>query len=385
MHTMARILLVDHERKINAALREILEIEGHDVEEAYDGRTALERLKVDRFDIVICEAALPKLSGLRLIVEGKQVEYPPQFIVLTSSTDSSQIVEYIKSGAYEYLQKPPSLNQLMRAIRSALPLVERNSKEWSPIIGDEIIAQSEAMKRVKNLVEMVAPTNAKVLITGPSGAGKEIVANQIHQHSGVKGPLVVVDCANLMTDLVESELFGHEKGAFTSAIKTYIGKFEQADSGTLFFDEIGELNLVVQAKLLRVLQENKIKRLGSNLELKVNARIISATSKNLITEIKEGRFREDLYHRLNVISIDLPRLCERQDDIPFLIEKFISDYTGNQLVRQKPIQANAIEYLKTLPWLGNGWELKNTIERLMIMCKDGITLADVKNLSKNYV
>ncbi|WP_461094528.1 sigma-54-dependent transcriptional regulator [Spirosoma gilvum] len=382
---MARILLVDHERKINAALREILEIEGHDVEEAYDGRTALERLKVDRFDIVICEAALPKLSGLRLIVEGKQVEYPPQFIVLTSSTDSSQIVEYIKSGAYEYLQKPPSLNQLMRAIRSALPLVERNSKEWSPIIGDEIIAQSEAMKRVKNLVEMVAPTNAKVLITGPSGAGKEIVANQIHQHSGVKGPLVVVDCANLMTDLVESELFGHEKGAFTSAIKTYIGKFEQADSGTLFFDEIGELNLVVQAKLLRVLQENKIKRLGSNLELKVNARIISATSKNLITEIKEGRFREDLYHRLNVISIDLPRLCERQDDIPFLIEKFISDYTGNQLVRQKPIQANAIEYLKTLPWLGNGWELKNTIERLMIMCKDGITLADVKNLSKNYV
>ncbi len=380
---MAKLLIVDDEKSIRDALRDILEYEEYEVDEAKDGEEGLEMVLKTKYDVALCDIKMPKLDGLEMLLKAKEEGVMTQFIMISAFGNVENAVEATKRGAYDFITKPPDLNRLLVTVRNA---IEKNKDvEVIKVLKrriykiNEIVGDSPLIKKVKETIDRVAPTEARVLITGPNGSGKEMVAKQIHEKSNrCNQPSIEVNCAAIPSELIESELFGHEKGAFTSAIKQRIGKFEQADGGTLFLDEIGDMSLSAQAKVLRALQESKITRVGGEKEIKVNVRVIAATNKDLRKEIAEGNFREDLFHRLNVIPIHVPALADRNTDIPLLTEKFLNDVAEEYGDATKEFDADAMEYMKTLPWTGNVRELRNVVERLVIMCGSTITLDDVK-------
>jgi two-component system, NtrC family, nitrogen regulation response regulator NtrX len=380
---MAKILIVDDEKSIRAALRDILEYEDYEVEEAKDGEEGLNMILNNFYDVALCDIKMPKLEGLEVLLKAGEAGRSTQFIMISAFGSVEIAVEATKRGAYDFITKPPDLNRLLVSVRNAIEkskLVAEAADLKKRIFKiNEIVGESAPIRKVKETINRVAPTEARVLITGANGSGKEMVAKQIHEKSNrANKSLIEVNCAAIPGELIESELFGYEKGAFTGAVKQRIGKFEQADGGTLFLDEIGDMSLSAQAKVLRALQESKITRVGGDKEIKINVRVIAATNKDLKREIAEGGFREDLYHRLNVIPIHVPPLSERREDIGLLTEKFLYDVAQEYGGVPKVILPDAIQYLKSLPWTGNVRELRNVIERLVIMCGDEIMLDDVR-------
>jgi two-component system nitrogen regulation response regulator NtrX len=380
---MAKILVIDDEKTIRDAIRDILEYEGYEIDEAKDGQQGLEMVTSGKYDIALCDIKMPKLDGLELLQKAREEGVMTQFVMVSAFGNVENAVEATKRGAFDFITKPPDLNRLLVTVRNAIEksndteVIKTLKKRVYKI--NEIVGESPLIEKVKDTIDKVAPTDARILITGPNGSGKEMVAKQIHEKSNRhKRPLIEVNCAAIPSELIESELFGHEKGAFTSAIKQRLGKFELADNGTLFLDEIGDMSLSAQAKVLRALQENKITRVGGEKEIKINVRIIAATNKDLKREIAAGNFREDLYHRLNVIPIYVPPLSERREDIPLLAEKFLQDIAEEYGDQLKTFQPAAIEHLKGLPWTGNVRELRNVVERLVIMCGQEITVDEVK-------
>ncbi|MFN3840715.1 MAG: sigma-54-dependent transcriptional regulator [Cyclobacteriaceae bacterium] len=382
---MAKILIVDDLAAIRSSLREILEHEGHEVLEAKDGEEALKVLDQHEIAVAFCDVKMPKLDGIELLERVKKAGYSTAFIMISAHGTKETALECIKRGAYFFIQKPfESIETILIHLRNVLErnsLQEENKVLKKKITRDSaIIGESEAILQVKAMIDKVAPTEARVLITGPNGSGKELVARQLHEKSKrAEMPLIEVNCAAIPSELIESELFGHEKGSFTSAIKQRIGKFEQAEGGTLFLDEIGDMSLSAQAKVLRALQENKITRVGGEKEIPVNVRIIAATNKDLKKEISENRFREDLYHRLSVIVIRVPPLADRKEDIPLLADKFLTTIAEELGNKKKRMNESALKALKSYAWTGNVRELRNVIERLVIMSGDEITSTDVEN------
>ena len=380
---MAKILIVDDEKSIRAALRDILEYEDYEVEEAKDGEEGLNMILNNFYDVALCDIKMPKLEGLEVLLKAGEAGRSTQFIMISAFGSVEIAVEATKRGAYDFIIKPPDLNRLLVSVRNAIEksklVAEATDLKKRIFKINEIVGESAPIRKVKETINRVAPTEARVLITGANGSGKEMVAKQIHEKSNrANKSLIEVNCAAIPGELIESELFGYEKGAFTGAVKQRIGKFEQADGGTLFLDEIGDMSLSAQAKVLRALQESKITRVGGDKEIKINVRVIAATNKDLKREISEGGFREDLYHRLNVIPIHVPPLSERREDIGLLTEKFLYDVAQEYGGVPKVILPDAIQYLKSLPWTGNVRELRNVIERLVIMCGDEIMLDDVR-------
>ncbi|MBC6699102.1 sigma-54-dependent transcriptional regulator [Hymenobacter puniceus] len=380
---MPRILIIDDEKAIRHTLKEILEYESYQVDQAEDGPTGLDMLIRDKYDVVLCDIKMPKMDGIEVLERARIVAPDAAFIMVSAHGNVEMAVDATKKGAYDFLQKPPDLNRLLVTVRNALDrtklVAETKTLKKKVAKSSEMIGSSAGLGAVRKAIEKVAPTDARVLITGPNGAGKEMVARQLHELSNrANGPLIEVNCAAIPSELIESELFGHEKGSFTSAVKQRIGKFEQADGGTLFLDEIGDMSLSAQAKVLRALQENKITRVGGEKEISVNVRVLAATNKNLLQEIADRNFREDLYHRLSVILIQVPALNDRRDDIPELIEKFLKDIAADYGNKPKKIDAAALDYLKGLDWRGNIRELRNVVERLVIMSDDTISAADAK-------
>lgn len=380
---MARILIVDDEKSIRNTLREILEYEKYQVEEAEDGEKGFQMIRENDYDIILCDIKMPKMDGIEVLEKTYELGKDPQFIMISAHGSIETAVEATKKGAYDFIQKPPDLNRLLLTLRNALDkstLVSETKtlrKKVSKTF--DIVGESAAIMNVKETIDKVAPTEARVLITGPNGTGKELVAKWLHAKSSrADAALIEVNCAAIPAELIESELFGHEKGAFTSAIKQRTGKFEQANGGTLFLDEIGDMSLSAQAKVLRALQEHKITRVGGDKEIKVDVRVIAATNKDLKKEIAENKFREDLYHRLSVILIQVPPLKDRKDDIPLLVDKFLEDIATEYGTAKKAINDEAIITLQKSAWTGNIRELRNVIERLVIMCGDIITEDDVK-------
>ncbi|MBS4072091.1 sigma-54-dependent transcriptional regulator [Algoriphagus aquatilis] len=380
---MPKILIIDDERFIRASLREILEYEKFEVTEAQDGEDGLQKIKEEDFDLVLCDVKMPKMDGIEVLDQAKALDKSPQFIMISAHGSIETAVEATKKGAFDFIPKPPDLNRLLLTVRNALDkkqlvtetkvLKKKLSKKF------DMVGESPAIARVKDTIEKVAPTDARVLITGPNGTGKELVAHWVHQKSNRQDePFVAVNCAAIPSELIESELFGHEKGAFTSAHKQRNGKFEQAQGGTLFLDEIGDMSLSAQSKVLRALQENLINRVGSDKDIKVDVRVLAATNKDLKKEIEAGRFREDLYHRLSVILIQVPALKDRKEDIPLLIEKFLEDIAQENGDAKKKITAEAVAKLQEFPWTGNIRELRNVVERLVILGEQTISLEDVK-------
>ena len=379
---MAKILIVDDERAIRSTLKEILEYENHQVEEAIDGVEGWEKIRNGGFDILLSDIKMPRMDGTELLekVLAQGIDCP--VIMISGHGTIETAVECIKKGAYDFIAKPLDLNRLMITLRNALDkstLIQETKilkKKVSKTI--DMVGDSPAIRKVKDMIERVAPTDARVLVTGPNGTGKELVARWIHAKSNRnEAPLIEVNCAAIPSELIESELFGHEKGAFTSAVKQRKGQFELADGGTLFLDEIGDMSLSAQAKVLRALQENKITRVGGEKEIQVNVRIIAATNKNLQEEISKGNFREDLYHRLSVIIIQVPALNERTDDIPLLANYFISIICAEYGMPLKKISPDAMQELQSQPWTGNIREFRNVIERLIILCEQDISKDDV--------
>ena len=380
---MAKILIIDDEKSIRYTLREILEFEKYTVSEAEDGEQAWDILKKEDFDVALCDVKMPKMNGIELLQKVMEAGKEVQFIMISAHADIETAVDATKKGAFDFISKPPDLNRLLLAVRNAMDkstlVAETKVLRKKVYKVSEIIGESDAIAQVKGAIDKVAPTEARVLITGPNGSGKELVAKWLHAKSArTKAPMVEVNCAAIPAELIESELFGHEKGAFTSAVKQRIGKFEQANGGTLFLDEIGDMSLSAQAKVLRALQENKITRVGGDKEIKVNVRVLAATNKNLKEEIKENKFREDLYHRLSVILIHVPPLNERKEDIALLTEKFLKDIASEYGEAQKSIAPAALEELQKADWTGNIRELRNVVERLTIMCGAEITAEDVQ-------
>ncbi len=379
---MAKILIVDDERAIRSTLKEILEYENHQVEEAVDGAEGWEKIRNGGFDILLSDIKMPKMDGTELLekVLAQGIDCP--VIMISGHGTIETAVDCIKRGAYDFIAKPLDLNRLMITLRNALDkstLIQETKilkKKVSKTI--DMVGESPAIRKVKDMIERVAATDARVLITGPNGTGKELVARWIHAKSNRnEAPLIEVNCAAIPSELIESELFGHEKGAFTSAIKQRKGQFELADGGTLFLDEIGDMSLSAQAKVLRALQENKITRVGGEKEIQVDVRIVAATNKNLQEEISKGNFREDLYHRLSVIIIQVPALNERIDDIPLLANYFLSIICAEYGMPLKKINPDAMQELQSQPWTGNIREFRNVIERLIILCEQEITKEDV--------
>jgi two-component system, NtrC family, nitrogen regulation response regulator NtrX len=380
---MPKLLIVDDEKRIRLAMRDILEYENYEVAEAQNGAEGLEMLQRDNYDVVLCDVRMPKLNGLELLSKANGLSRNTQFIMLSALTDQETVSKANELGAFDFLPKPPDLNRQLACIKEAmaksqllkstLPELEASDFET------ELMGQTDAMVRLREIIEKVAPANARVLITGPNGAGKELVAKWIHQKSKRNNkPFIDVNCAAIPSELIESELFGHEKGSFTSAIKQKIGKFEQAEGGTLFLDEIGDMSLSAQAKVLRALQENKISRVGGEKDISVNVRILAATNKNLLDEIAAGRFREDLYHRLSVLLVRVPALADRREDIPALFDKFNMEFAAYYHAAPKYIKKEALSFLTQQPWSGNVRELRNVCERLFILCDQEITLTDLK-------
>lgn len=380
---MPKILIVDDEQSIRYTLREILEFEKYEVDEAKDGVEAVEKFKQQNYDVTLCDVRMPQMDGLELLDFVIENQIDTQFIMISAHANIDTAVDATKKGAYDFIQKPPDLNRLLLSVRNALDksdLVHETKKLKKRIYKTrEIIGESPLILEVKEAIDKVAPTEARVLITGPNGSGKELVAQWLHEKSPrCKKPLIEVNCAAIPSELIESELFGHEKGAFTSAVKQRIGKFEQANEGTIFLDEIGDMSLSAQAKVLRALQENKITRVGGDKELKVNVRVVAATNKDLKKEIEKGEFREDLYHRLSVIVVKVPPLINRKDDIELLVDKFLLDIAEDYGASPKGIDKDGIEQLKKHTWSGNIRELRNVTERLVIMSGVRITAQDVK-------
>jgi DNA-binding NtrC family response regulator len=360
-----------------------MEFEKFSVDEAEDGQSGFTKITSEQYDLVICDVKMPKLDGLELLQKLNKEDVEVPLIMMSGHGNIETAVEAVKKGAYDFLTKPVDLNRLLVTLRNAMDkqhlVAETKTLRKKITKGSDIIGDSKAIEEVKQMIEKVAPTDARVLITGPNGSGKELVAKQLHDKSNrAKFAFIEVNCAAIPSELIESELFGHEKGSFTSAVATRKGKFELAEGGTLFLDEIGDMSLSAQAKVLRALQENKITRVGGDKSISVNVRVIAATNKNLQQEIEKGNFREDLYHRLNVIPIHVPSLAERKEDIPKLAEHFLNLICGEQGNAVKSITPEAIKALQQLPWTGNIREFRNVIERLIILCDKAITDKDVK-------
>jgi two-component system nitrogen regulation response regulator NtrX len=379
---MSRILVIDDERSIRNTLKDILEYEKYEVELAEDGPKGLEKIKNGEFDIVLCDIKMPGMDGIEVLDKLTELSSDVPVIMISGHGNIDTAVEAIKKGAFDFIEKPLDLNRLLITIRNAMDksnlvtetkiLKKKVSKKY------EIIGKSEAIRKVIEMADRVACTDARVLITGSNGTGKELVARRIHEMSNRSaGPFIEVNCAAIPSELIESELFGHEKGAFTSAIKQRKGKFEQASGGTLFLDEIGDMSLSAQAKVLRALQESIVNRVGSDSAIKVDVRVVAATNKNLSEEIERGNFREDLYHRLSVILIRVPSLHERLEDIPLLANYFIQQICNEYGMPEKTITGEAFEELQKNEWRGNIREFRNVIERLIILCDKKITGTDV--------
>ncbi len=379
---MSKILIVDDEKSIRDTLREILEYEKYTVEEAEDGEVALAKLKANTYDVVLCDIKMPKKDGTDVLDGAQELGIASPFIMISAHGTIETAVECTKKGAFDFIQKPPDLNRLLLAIRNALDKSDlvQETKTLKRKINKtyDIVGESDSIVEIKETIDKVAPTEARVLITGGNGTGKELVARWLHEKSGrATGPMVEVNCAAIPAELIESELFGHEKGSFTSAHKQRIGKFEQANGGTLFLDEIGDMSQSAQAKVLRALQESKITRVGGDKSKKVNVRVLAATNKDLKQEIADGKFREDLYHRLSVIVVKVPSLKDRLEDIPLLCEHFLSEIAAEYGDNKVEMDAGALSELQKLEWSGNIRELRNVVERLVIMAGNQITAADV--------
>jgi DNA-binding NtrC family response regulator len=385
MSKESRILIVEDEAAIRRVLTRILEDESpsYKVDAAEDGEEGLKMITQEDYDLVISDIKMPKMSGDELLVEAKKIKPETVFVMISGHGDLETAINTMKLGAFDYISKPPDLNRLLTTVRNALDkshlVVENTILKKKVSKKYEIIGKSESIEQITAMIEKVAPTEARVLITGPNGTGKELVAHQIHAQSprSIK-PLIEVNCAAIPAELIESELFGHVKGAFTSAVKDRPGKFELADKGTIFLDEIGDMSLPAQAKVLRALQENVITRVGAEKDQKIDVRVLAATNKDLRKEIEEGRFREDLYHRLAVILIKVPALNDRRDDIPLLLEHFVKQIAAEQGTTPKKFTAEAITLLQQYDWSGNIRELRNVIERLIILGGNEVTLEDVK-------
>ena len=381
---MTKILIIEDEEPIRRVLVKILGEENDQfvIFQAEDGKQGSKMIDEDEFDLILCDIKMPKMDGLEVLERANKKGVTTPFIMLTGHGNIETAVHAMKIGAYDFIPKPPDLNRLLISIRNAIKskhLIKENVRLKNKIAKKyDIIGSAPKIKKVTELIDKVAPTQARILITGPNGTGKELVAHQIHQKSDrYQHPLIEVNCAAIPSELIESELFGHLKGAFTSAVKDRKGKFEAATQGTLFLDEIGDLSLSAQAKVLRALQENKVQRVGSDEDISVDVRILAATNKNLKEEIKAGRFREDLYHRLAVILIEVPPLSDRKVDIPILVEHFISQISKKDGIPIKKIDTAALVLLKQYPWSGNVRELRNVIERLMILGDNPITKKNI--------
>lgn len=381
---MAKILIVDDEQSIRRTLKEILEFEKYIVDEAADGYDCLVKLKQDKYDIIILDIKMPKLDGMDALDRIKELAQDIPVIMISGHATIDTAVESVKRGAFDFISKPPDLNRLLITIRNALDRSTlmsetktlRRKVQRSGV--QEIIGESKAIKKIQTTIDRIAPTDARVLVTGPNGTGKELVARWIHEKSQrTDNPIIEVNCAAIPSELIESELFGHEKGSFTSAIKLRVGKFELANGGTLFLDEVGDMSLSAQAKVLRALQENQITRVGGDKSIHVDVRVVAATNKDLREEIVRGRFREDLYHRLAVIIVDVPSLTDRLEDIPLLVEHFVENICAEYKVPPKKVTPDAIKALQKYPWTGNIRELRNVVERLIILSGDSITEEDV--------
>jgi len=383
---MSKILVIDDERAIRSTLKEILEFEKHEVDLAEEGVSGIEMFKANNYDVVLCDIKMPHMDGIEVLAKLQEHSAETPVIMISGHGNIDTAVDSIKKGAYDFIEKPLDLNRLLITIRNATDkttliqetkiLKKKVNKTY------DIVGQSAAINKVKDIIDKVAPTNSRVLITGANGTGKELVARWLHEKSNRSDmPFVEVNCAAIPSELIESELFGHEKGAFTSAIKQRKGKFEQADGGTLFLDEIGDMSLSAQAKVLRALQENKITRVGSDKDIEVNVRVIAATNKNLQKEIEAGHFREDLYHRLSVIIIHVPSLNDRVEDIPILADHFIELICSEHGMPKKTITPKAISELQKIKWTGNIREFRNVIERLIILCSKEINDQDVKSFA----
>ena len=377
------ILVVDDERAIRNSLKEILEYENYKVEVAENGADGLSKVQNGKFDLIFSDIKMPEMDGIAFLEAVLKERGDVPVIMMSGHAEIDTAVKSIKLGAYDFISKPLDMNRILVTVRNALD--KKNLVQETAILKKKVgskyqmIGQSEALQKIQEIIGKVAPTDARVLITGPNGSGKELVARALHDQSNRKNaPFVEVNCAAIPSELIESELFGHEKGSFTSAIKTRIGKFEQADGGTLFLDEIGDMSLSAQAKVLRALQEQKITRVGSDKDISVDVRVLAATNKNMKEEIEAKRFREDLYHRLSVILIKVPSLAERIDDIPLLAEHFVNESCKEMGVPKKEISADAVKKLQTYPWTGNIREFRNVIERLVILSGKTIEASDVE-------
>ncbi len=376
-----RVLIVDDERAIRNSLKEILTDEGYDADTAEDGADAIRKVEKEKFDVIFCDIKMPGMDGIEVLDKFMEMGVDAAVVMISGHGDIDTAVECIKKGAFDFVQKPLDLNRILITVKNASErqtLASQNKVLKKKVYGADMIGKSAPMQRIREMIDKVAPTDARVLITGPNGSGKELVARNLHQQSNRSAmPFVEVNCAAIPGELIESELFGHEKGSFTSAIKQHKGKFEQADGGTLFLDEIGDMSLAAQAKVLRVLQERKLSRVGSDKDIEVNVRVIAATNKDLQKEIAAGNFREDLYHRLSVILIRVPSLDERKDDIPMLIEHFLEKYTDGGKARS--FSPEAVDLLVNKSWPGNIRELDNVVDRLLILGDDVISARNVRD------
>ena len=382
---MSRILIIEDEASIRRVLVKILTEENnqYQVFEAEDGLIGTEMIKKDDFDLVLCDIKMPKMDGVEVLEAVKKIKPEIPMVMISGHGDLDTAVNTMRMGAFDYISKPPDLNRLLNTIRNALDrkqLVVENKRLKRKVSKQyEMVGNSPEIEAIKLLIDKVAPTEARVLVTGPNGTGKELVAHWLHQKSDrSKGPMIEVNCAAIPSELIESELFGHIKGAFTSANKDRAGKFEAANKGTIFLDEIGDMSLSAQAKVLRALQESRIQRVGSDKDIKVDVRVIAATNKNLKKEIQEGRFREDLYHRLAVILIKVPPLNDRRDDIPVLVDYFVHKIASEQGTAKKSFSSEALKLLQAYDWTGNIRELRNVVERLIILGESEVTVSDVK-------
>lgn len=387
---MSKILVIDDEKSIRNVLKDVLEYEKYQVDTAENGKKGLEKIKNEPPDLVLCDIKMPEMDGVEVLEKALEENPELTFIMITGHGDVDTAVASFKKGAYDFIEKPLDLKRLQITLKNALErtnlitetkqLKKKVSKQY------EMVGKAETMQKVKAMIDRVAPTDARVLITGANGTGKELVAHQLHEKSNrSKAPFVEVNCAAIPSELIESELFGHEKGAFTSAHKQRKGKFEQANGGTIFLDEIGDMSLSAQAKVLRALQENKISRVGSDKDISVDVRLIAATNKNLRKEIDNNNFREDLYHRISVIIIEVPPLKERTEDIPLLVDHFLKQICAEHGIPKKEISTDAIEKLKIFPWTGNVREFSNLMERLIILCPDKITSKDIDNYGQPLI
>ena len=377
-----KILIIDDERSIRNSLKEILDDEGYDVDVAENGQQGVEMVEKEKYDVIFCDIKMPVMDGVETLAKLTSMGIDSAVVMISGHADVATAVDCIKKGAFDFIEKPLDLNRILITIKNAkdkVHLVKETKSLKKKVYGQEMVGDSPAIKEIKDMIEKVAPTDARVLVMGANGTGKELVARNLHQKSNRSAmPYVEVNCAAIPSELIESELFGHEKGSFTSAIKQHKGKFEQADGGTLFLDEIGDMSLAAQAKVLRVLQEKKLSRVGSDKDIVVDVRVVAATNKNLKEEIAKGTFREDLYHRLSVIVIKVPTLDQRKEDIPLLVDHFMGQICQETGMQPRRIEPEAMKLLVDKTWTGNIRELRNVVERLLILSGATITANDVK-------